>query len=102
MSTNHLFDNHFLESLSHKTPFFLFNKERVLKNYHQFKQLFPNSTVHYAMKANSEPEILQILAKEGSSFEVASVGELELLKGLKIPTDKMIYGTSIKSAVHIK
>ncbi len=95
-------DPDFLKTLSYETPFFLFSKKKILDNYQEFKKLFPNSLVYYAMKANSEPEVLKTLYKAGCGFEVASKYELDYLKKLKIPANKMIYGTSVKPASHIK
>src|SRR4051794_36290944 len=83
-----------LVKTSSTTPLFLFSKKKLLENYKQFKTVFPDALIRYAMKANSEPELLQILADAGSGFEVASVGELNILKKLDIPGDKMVYGTS--------
>lgn len=92
----------FLESFHHETPFFVFSKKKILDKYHEFLKYFPKVAVHYAMKANSEPKILTLLADVGSSFEVASKYELDLLKSLKIPPERIVYGTSIKPADHIK
>ncbi|MES3032152.1 MAG: type III PLP-dependent enzyme [Patescibacteria group bacterium] len=99
-----IFDNSSLEklSLAHETPFFLFSKQKIIDKLHKFKKCFPGSIIHYAMKANSEPEVLKILFDTGSSFEVASKYELDLLKAIKIPPDKIVYGTSVKPASHIK
>ncbi len=91
-----------IESIGAETPFFLFSKKRILENYHQYKKLFPNSSIHYAMKANSEPEVLELLTEAGSGFEVASIYELELLKKFKVPAEKIVFGTSVKPAAHIK
>ncbi len=46
------------------------------------------------MKANSELGVLRTLFEAGSFFEAASSHELALLKGLAVPADKIIYGTS--------
>lgn len=96
------FDIEYLNTLTHKTPFFVFSKKKIKKNYQLFKQLFPRSTIFYAMKANSEPEILRLLAGEGCGFEVASVYELNLLKKIKVYPEKIVYGTSVKPIDHIK
>lgn len=100
--TGSLFEAEFIDKLTYKTPFFLFSKKKIIENYNQFRKLFPKSTIHYAMKANSELEVLKVLAETGASFEVASKYELEMLKKLKVPAQKMIYGTSVKPASHIK
>lgn len=96
------FDPQFLETLPHETPFFLFSKKKILDNYKAFRKLFPGSLIHYAMKANSERGVLKILADAGSGFEVASRYELDMLKKIKVPPKKIIYGTSVKVTSHIK
>jgi ornithine decarboxylase len=92
----------FLENFPHETPFFIFSKEKVLQKYHEFKKDFKGATIHYAIKANAEPELLRLLFEAGSSFEVASKYELDYLKSLKIPPERIMYGTSVKPASHIK
>lgn len=97
-----VFNAEALETLQYKTPFFVFSKKKILDNYNEFKRLFPGSSIHYAMKANSEPEILRILSDAGCGFEVASAYELDILKKLHVKPEKIIYGTSVKPASHIK
>lgn len=92
----------FIETLHFKTPFFVFSRNKILSNYLEYKELFPKSTILYAMKANSEPEILRLLAHAGSSFEVASIYELNLLKKIDVPPGKIVYGSSIKPFEHIR
>lgn len=96
------FDPQFLETLPHETPFFLFSKKKILDNYKTFRKLFPGSSIYYAMKANSELGVLKILADAGCRFEVASRYELNMLKEIKIQPEKIIYGTSVKPASHVK
>ncbi len=96
------FSKKFLKDLSYQTPFFLFSKKSIVHNIEEFKKYFPGSLIHYAMKANSEPDILKLMLDEGACFEVASKYELEMLKALKVPPKKIIYGTSVKPASHIK
>ncbi len=91
-----------LEKLPHQTPYFLFSKKRIVENFKEFKKLFPGSLVQYAMKANSENEVLKTLAEAGAGFEVASKYELEWLKAIKVPPGKIVYGTSVKAIDHIK
>ena len=54
------------------------------------------------MKANSEKEVLQTVLAGGIGFEVASKYELDMLKKIKVPAEKIVYGTSVKPALHIK
>lgn len=97
-----IFDPKFIEGLSHETPFFLFSKKALQARYEEFKAHFPGSTVYYAMKADAEKGVLETLAAAGSSFEAASLHELKLLKELHVPPERILYGTSVKPASHIK
>ncbi len=96
------FSNEFLERFSYETPFFLFSKKRILHNLKEYKKLFPGALIQYAMKANAEPKAMKVILKEGSGFEVASKYELDILKKIKVPPEKIIYGTSVKPVSHIK
>lgn len=96
------FDREFLGSLQYETPFFLFSKKAITDKFQEFKKYFPNALIQYAMKSNSEIELLETLSNEGSGFEVASVYELNILKKLNIAPEQIIYGTSVKPRSHIK
>lgn len=97
-----LFSPEDLSQLSKDTPYFAFSLNKVRDTYAEFATHFPDSIVNFAMKANAEPEILQALYEAGANFEVASVHEMDMLKRLDIPGSKMIYGTSVKPASHIR
>ncbi|HSE57056.1 MAG TPA: type III PLP-dependent enzyme [Candidatus Paceibacterota bacterium] len=96
------FTREILEIYNQETPFFLFSKERLLAKYKEFEESFPGAAIHYAMKANAEPEILRELFDAGAHFEVASVYELETLKEVGVPGERIVYGTSVKPPFHIR
>jgi len=100
-NSNTLFSSSFLKTFHYETPFFLFSKQKILDNFKRFQALFPKASIYYAMKANSEPELLRLLASAGSGFEVASKYELFILQKLKVPPEKIIYGTAVKPLSHI-
>jgi ornithine decarboxylase len=85
-----------------ETPFFVISRERLLTAYHEFETCFPGAAIHYAMKANSDRNVLRALARAGAGFEVASAHELRLLRSVNVPAAKIIYGSSIKPASHIR
>lgn len=90
------------QKLKYPTPFFFTSKEILKKNYETFAGLFNNGEVHYALKANSDPQIISYLSSLGSGFEAASFFEIELLLSLQVKPEKIIYGTSVKPSDHIK
>lgn len=99
---NPLFQNKFIQDLGYETPFFLFSKEKIVENLERYKKCFPGANIYYAMKANFEPPILEVLFKAGANFEVASKFELSLIKDLGVPPEKIMYGSAIKPADHIE
>lgn len=88
--------------LVHKTPFFFTSREILKKNYHTFTHLFDDAEIYYALKANSDPKVLTYLDSLGCGFEAASGYEVRILLDLGVDPAKIMYGTSIKPAEHIR
>lgn len=61
------------------TPILIIDHARIRENYLQFKERMPRVQVYYAAKANPEPEIIETLNGLGSSFDVASLSEFNLV-----------------------
>ena len=90
----------------HGTPLFIVDHDELRKNYRTFKRYLPRVQAYFAVKANSLPEIVQTLFKEGASFDVASMPEFETvyqnIKGMPAKQrqdwiwDKIIYANPIK------
>jgi ornithine decarboxylase len=85
-----------------QTPFFVCSTKKIKDNFNLFKKYFPDSTICYAMKANSELAVLKTLKDAAASFEVASKYELNLLKKIKVSPEKIIYGNPFKPEHHTK
>jgi len=61
------------------TPTYVYSKATIEKHYHAFADAaaaHPHSLVCYAVKANSNLAVLNVLAKLGSGFDLVSGGEL--------------------------
>jgi ornithine decarboxylase len=90
----------------HGTPIFVIDHELIRQNYKEFKERLPNVQVYFAVKANSNPEIVRTLYEMGCSFDVASMPEFmivyENIKDLPDKErqdwiwDKIIYANTIK------
>ncbi len=61
------------------TPCYVYSKATIESNYQAFAQAFQNlpTRICYAVKANSNLAILNLLAKLGAGFDIVSIGELE-------------------------
>lgn len=74
----------------------------IEEKYQELRQALPFAKVYYAVKANPAPDVLRLLDRLGSNFDVASVYELRRLQELGISADRMSCGNTIKKFEHIK
>lgn len=61
------------------TPLLIIDHEIIRKNYSEFRARLPRVQIYYAVKANSDPEIIKTLYNLGSAFDVASLNEFNLV-----------------------
>jgi len=86
----------------YRGPQLYFHPEKLTQQLRRFQRLLPNVRPHFAVKANPAAPLLQQLLQMGVDFEVASDGELQLLEGLGVATNKIVYSNPIKSAESIQ
>jgi ornithine decarboxylase len=85
-----------------KTPTLLFDSEKMLKNAQLIGKGIDNCKVFYAVKANSNIEIIRQLNQLGLGFEIASDGELEILKKLNVDPNRIISSNPVKTPMTIQ
>ena len=63
----------------HGTPTYVYSRATFERHYRVFDAAFASvpHLVCYAVKANSNLAVLNVLAQQGSGFDIVSVGELE-------------------------
>lgn len=81
----------------YETPFFLIDRGAILQQYEKILGSIAGLEVFYAVKANSHPEILEPLAREGCGFEISSCRELEMVLAAGAAPDKIISCNPVKS-----
>lgn len=61
------------------TPCYVYSKAAIEANYHAYENALSQwpSRICYAVKANSNLAVLNLLAKLGAGFDIVSIGELE-------------------------
>src|SRR5580698_8954693 len=57
------------------TPLVVVDHKVLRENYRQFRKYLPRVKAYYAVKANSDPAIVQTFYDAGGSFDVASMAE---------------------------
>ena len=69
-----------IESIIEKfaTPTYIYSKKRIVDNFKNLESAFKNvdHLICFAVKANSNLAILNLLAKNGAGFDIVSGGEL--------------------------
>ena len=77
-------------------PCLVVDLDIVRDNYRLFERAMPDSRVFYAVKANPDPAVLNLLAQLGSCFDCASVAEVEQVLATGATADRISFGNTIK------
>jgi ornithine decarboxylase len=86
----------FLNSASLSTPCLVLDLDVVAQNYAALRAALPAAVIYYAVKANPAPEILRLLVGQGSSFDAASLPEIEACLAAGARAEHISYGNTVK------
>jgi ornithine decarboxylase len=86
----------FLKRRTDAGPCLVVDLDVVRDNYSAFAKALPDSKVYYAVKSNPAPEILKLLVELGACFDVASVGETEMVLAAGATPDRISFGNTVK------
>jgi len=86
----------FFEERRPQTPCLVVDLDVVEENYNALTEALPDARIFYAVKANPEPAVLALLARLGSSFDTASVPEIEMALAAGASPDHVSFGNTIK------
>lgn len=84
------------------SPLLVLSLEQIKKNYAVLRKYMPRVKVHYAIKANPHPAILEVMRDLGSCFDVASDGEIRTLSAMGIEGSRMIYANPVKTGAGLR
>jgi ornithine decarboxylase len=85
-----------------ETPFVVIDTAMINKAYDDLRSGFDFAKIYYAVKANPAVEIINLLKDKGSSFDIASIYELDKVMGEGVTADRMSYGNTIKKSKDIR
>src|SRR5271157_4766144 len=86
------------------TPIYVYNGSRIVENYRRFRNAIKKYTdkelrVYYAMKANSNVNILKLLKREGAWVDVVSPEEAERALSAGFSNERILFtGTSVSNS----
>jgi len=86
----------FLAERQPDTPCLVVDLDVVAEAYELLRRYLPLAKIFYAVKANPADEVVNMLRELGSSFDVASRGEIDLVLDKGIPADRMSFGNTMK------
>lgn len=95
--------HHFNPGSEPATPYLRLDLDRVRENLAALKGAFRalRPTLYYAVKANPDPRLLELLRDANCGFDVASIGELRVLRGLGVPGAAITFSAPVKIPQHI-
>ena len=88
----------------YQTPLYVYDFDGIKKNYQEFKQAFygRKSIIAYAIKANSNFALMQMLAKEGCGADCVSINEVKLALKAGVKKYNIVFSGVAKSYEEIK
>jgi diaminopimelate decarboxylase len=86
------------------TPVYIYSYQTLVDHYRKIVEAFSsvNPLVCFAMKANGNPAVLKVLAKEGAGFDIVSGGELEKVRMLKADMKRVVFASVGKTDEEIR
>ena len=85
-----------------ETPFVVIDTAMISQAYDDLRAGFEFAKVYYAVKANPAVEIIDLLKDKGSSFDIASIYELDKVMARGVSADRISYGNTIKKSRDIR
>lgn len=85
-----------------QTPFLWMDATVLRANSQLFRREFGEDNIYFSVKANNTPEVLATLAEEGMHFDVASAGEINVLKDLGVAPERLVFSAPTKIPADIK
>jgi ornithine decarboxylase len=78
------------------SPLFVIDAERIRGQYRRLSAALPGVDLHYALKPLPHASVIDTLSAEGAFFDLATNGEVELVRRLKIAPGRCIHTHPIK------
>jgi ornithine decarboxylase len=76
--------------------FYVYELGTLQRAYKEWTRVFPTIRPFYAVKCNPDPRIVETLATLGSSFDCASPAEIDLVLGMGVEQERILYANPCK------
>lgn len=90
-----------LKDLDYPTPFKITNLAKIRSQVELIKSHIPRLEIHYAVKSCTDIEVIKSIDGLVHGYDIASLGEFELLNSLGVSADRILYSNPVKIPDHI-
>ncbi|KAM0714160.1 hypothetical protein Q7P37_010309 [Cladosporium fusiforme] len=80
-----------------ENPFFIVDLGVILRQSLRWRHALPDITPYYAVKCNSDPKVLRVLADLGAGFDCASATEINGVLSLRVDSARIMYAHPYKT-----
>jgi len=96
--TDNLSESDLIQSLvaHHGAPLLILNCDAVRRQYQLLSEALPGVALHYALKPLPHPAVVKTLLDQGCSFDLASNGEVDMVREAGVPAETTIHSHPIK------
>ena len=84
------------------SPLLIIDCERVRAQLRKLQQALPRVDLHYALKPLPHPAVVRVVMEEGAFLDLATTGEVQLVKSLGASPERCIHTHPIKRAQDIR
>ena len=85
-----------------QTPFYAYDQQAICQRVHSLRAQLPQSiALHYAIKANPFPPVVNLLTQQLDGFDIASGGELTLAVASGMPAEQISFAGPAKTQVEL-
>ena len=84
------------------SPLLIIDCQRIRMQLRKLRKALPGVGLHYALKPLPHPAVVQVVLAEGASLDLATTGEVQLVRGLGASPDRCIHTHPIKRAQDIR
>ena len=89
-------------AVQYGTPLLVVDAERVRQQYRRLQGALPGVVLHFALKPLPHVAVVRALAAEGASFDLATNGEIQIVRSAGIAPERCIHTHPIKRDADIR
>jgi ornithine decarboxylase len=89
-------------TLNYRPPCLTIDLNIVRSNYLNISEGLVDADIFFSLKSCHDVRVIECLYNLGAGFDIASRGELDLLKGLRIPPHKIVFSSTVKAPLDIQ